>query len=136
MFSFIQLFIQPYQARPFQSFTRTGEGGGRSPDAKNQCYHQPIEIKFRMSTVIIAIEACLMLNFSLVPFPVFWRFDVTKFPSQEGNESSNSDIYSRKMGLTLRKRVFMSKIVLFDPKLTPLSISAISKQRKIFGTSR
>ena len=46
--------------------------------------------------------------------------DVTKFPSEEGNESSNSAIYPRKMGLTLKKWVFMSRIVLLDPKLTPM----------------
>ena len=30
----------------------------------------------------------------------------------------------------------MSRIVLLDPKLTPMSISAISKQRKIFSFSK
>ena len=42
-----------------------------------------------------------------------------KFPSEEGNESSNSTIYPRKTGLTLKNWVFMSRFVLLDPKLTP-----------------
>ena len=29
----------------------------------------------------------------------FWRYDVTKFPSEEGNESSNSAMYPQKTGL-------------------------------------
>ena len=33
----------------------------------------------------------------------FWRYDVTKFPSEEGNESLNPAIYPRKTGLTLKK---------------------------------
>ena len=44
---------------------------------------------------------------------------ITKFRSEEGNESSNSDIYPQKIGLTLKKWVFMWRIVLVDPKLTP-----------------
>ena len=31
------------------------------------------------------------------------RNGVTKFPSEEGNESANSAIYPRKTGLTLKK---------------------------------
>ena len=58
--------------------------------------------------------------------------DVTKFPSKEGNKSSNSAIYPRKTGLTFKKMSFMSRIVLLDPKLTPMLILAIFKQRKIF----
>ena len=54
----------------------------------------------------------------------------------KGNESSDSTIYPRKTGLTLKKRVFMSRIVLLDPKLTPMSISTIFKQRKIFSFSK
>ena len=72
-----------------------------------------------------------MQNLSPVALLVFEIY-VTKFPSEEGNESSNSAIYPRKIGLALKKLVFMSRIVLLDPKLTPMSISAISKLRKIF----
>ena len=42
-----------------------------------------------------------------------------------------------KNGFNLKeKRVFMSRLVLLDPKLTPMSISAIFKQRKIFSFSK
>ena len=52
------------------------------------------------------------------------------------NFPQNKTIYPRKTGLTLKKRVFMSRIVLLDPKLTPMSISTIFKQRKIFSFSK
>ena len=32
----------------------------------------------------------------------FWGYDVTKFSSKEGKESSDSTIYPRKTGLTLK----------------------------------
>ena len=38
------------------------------------------------------------------------------------HKSSNPAIYPRKMSLTFKKIVFMSRIVLLDPKLTPMSI--------------
>ena len=53
-----------------------GGGGLRGQDAKNQGYHQLIEIKI-----------CIY----------FWRHDITNFPFEEGNQSSNSGIYLRKM---------------------------------------
>ena len=63
---------------------------------------------------------------------------------ESGSFSSFGDIASqnfpRKKGMSHqmrlfnpRKRVFMSRIVLLGPKLTPMSISAISKQTKIFS---
>ena len=64
------------------------------------------------------------------------------FSSKEGNESSNSTIYPRKTGLTLKKRAFMSRIVLLDPKLTPhVNFNNFQAEEnffifKIFGTSR
>ena len=42
-----------------------------------------------------------------------------KCPSEKGNKSLNSAIYPWKMGLALKKIVFMSRIVLLDPELTP-----------------
>ena len=77
------------------------------------------------------MKAFLMQNLSPVALLVFEIY-VTKFPWEKENKSSNSDIYPRKMGLALKKIVFMSRIVLPDPKLTlppppPMSISAISK---------
>ena len=70
-------------------------------------------------------------------FSSFGDMTSQKFPSEEGNQSSNSSIYPRKMGLTFKKSVFMSRIVLLNPKLTPpMSISAIFKQRKILSFSK
>ena len=65
-----------------------------------------------------------------------------KVSSKEGNKSSDSTIYPRKTGLTLKKRVFMSRIVLLDPKLTPhVNFNNFQAEEnfsfsKIFGTSR
>ena len=42
-------FYLTYQARPFQSFARPGEGL-RGPDTNNQGYHQPIEMKVCVSS--------------------------------------------------------------------------------------
>ena len=58
-------------------------------------------------------------KFEFGSFFYFWRYDVTKFKSEEENKSSNSDIYSRKVDLTFKKLVFMSRIVLLDSKLAP-----------------
>ena len=69
-------------------------------------------------------------------FEVDSSFSFGDMMSKEGNESSDSTIYPRKTGLTLKKQVFMSRIVLLDPKLTPVSISTIFKQRKIFSFSK
>ena len=72
----------------------------------------------------------------------FGEYDVTKFSSKEGNESSDSTIYPRKTGLTLKERVFMSRIVLLDPKLTShVNFNNFQAEGnffifKIFGTSR
>ena len=61
-----------------------------------------------------------------------WRYDVTKFPQKKGT--------SHPIRLfTLKKRVFLSRIVLLDQKLTPpppMPISTIFKQRKMFSFSK
>ena len=60
-------------------------------------------------------------------------FGVTKFPSEEGNKSSNLAIYPRKTGLTFKKWVFMSRIVLLDSKLTPhVNFSNFQAEEKFF----
>ena len=46
-----------------------------------------------------------MQNLRLIAFLVL-EYDVTKFPSEEGNKSSNSAIYRRTKGLTLKKMSF------------------------------
>ena len=58
-------------------------------------------------------------KFECASFFYFWRYDVTNFPSEEGNESSNLAIYPLKLGLTFEKLVFISRIVLLYLKLTP-----------------
>ena len=58
------------------------------------------------------------------------------FPLKTGNESSNSYIYPRKMGLTLKELVFMSRIVLLDPKLTPCQFQQFSSRGKNFSLKR
>ena len=73
------------------------------------------------------IKAFLMQKFECSSSSRFEIY-VTKFHSKKRNESSNSAIYLCKMGSTLTKLVFMSRIVLLDQKLTPpMSISAIFK---------
>ena len=67
----------------------------------------------------MAIKAFLMQKLSLIALLVLEIY-VTKFPSEEGNKSSSSAIYPRETGLTFKEWVFMSRIVLLDPKSTPL----------------
>ena len=62
----------------------------------------------------------------------FWRYDVTKFPLEEGNESSNSSIYPRKTGLTLKKEF----LYLLDPKLTPHVNFSKFQAEEIFSFSK
>ena len=105
----------------------------KGPDAKIKININRIEIKLCMSHDIHKSKACLMQNLSLVPF-LFLKIS-KKFPSEEGNKSTNSDIYPRKVDLTLRKMIFESRIVFLDQKLTPppTSKAAIFKQRKILS---
>ena len=50
--------------------------------------------------------------------------------SKRGEKSSNLCIYLLKMGLNLKKMRFFVQGRSFQPKIDPLSISAISKQKK------
>ena len=54
------------------------------------------------------------------------------FPRKKGTSHQIRLFAPRKGDLTEKIPLFMSRIVLPDPKLTPMSISAISKQGKIF----
>ena len=66
----------------------------------------------------------------------FWRYDVTKFPSKEGNESSNSAIYRRETGL-LKKNEFLCPESFFSTEnWPPKSISAIFKESTIISFSK
>ena len=82
---------------PFQSFARPGGRGLRGPDAKNQHQHQPIEMKLSIGLYIL--KSIPDAKFEADSSSSF-RYDVTKFPSKEGNKSSDSAIYLRKTGLT------------------------------------
>ena len=77
------------------------------------------------------MKAFLMQNLSPVALLVFEIY-VTKFALEKGNKSSDSAIYPQKMGLALKKLVFMSRIVLLDPKLTPMSIQQFPSRRIFF----
>ena len=58
------------------------------------------------------------------------------FPQKKGM-SHRIRLFTPENGFNLKKKqVFMSSIVLLDPKLTPMSISTIFKQRKIFSFSK
>ena len=88
---FVVVEIGIYSLKPI----KPGGGGLRGPDAKNQGYHQPIEMKLCMSL-------------------------------------SKKNIYPPpppKNGFNIK---IMSRFVLFNPKLTPMSISTVFKQRKFF----
>ena len=64
------------------------------------------------------------------------------FPQKKGTSHPIRLFTPRKTGLTLKKRVFMSRIVLLDPKLTPhVNFNNFQAEEnffifKIFGTSR
>ena len=65
--------VSLYHSNPIRHdlFSRSpGPGGGlRGPNAKNQVYHQPIEMKHCLSQY--SSKACLMQNLSLVDFLFF-----------------------------------------------------------------
>ena len=52
---------------------------------------------------------------------------------QKNGTSHQFRLFTTENGFNFLKRVFMSRFVLLDPKLTPMSILAIFKQRKIFS---
>ena len=58
------------------------------------------------------------------------------FPRNKGMSHQIRLFTPRKTGLTFKKWVFMSRIVLLDPKLTPMSISVIFKRGKNFSLSK
>ena len=73
----------------------------------------------------------------------FGNMTSQNFPQKKGTTSSDLTVYPRKTGLTLKKRVFMSLIVLLDPKLTPhVNFNNFQAEEKFFifkifaGTSR
>ena len=118
---------------PAFSVVRQARGGSEAQTPKIKVNINRLKSNF--AWVIISIKAFLMQNLRLIALLV-WRYDVAKLPSKEGNQSSDSAICPRKMGLTFQKWAFMSRIVLPDLELTPMLISAIFKQKKTFSFSQ
>ena len=85
----------------------------------------------------MAIKAFLMQNLSLS------SSSSTKFPTEEGDESSNSKFgcLPPENGFNLKKMSFMSRVVILHPKLTPhVNFSNFQAEEnflifKIFGMS-
>ena len=75
--------------------------GLRGPDAKNQGYHHPIELKRGMSHY--TQKSMPDAKFESCSFSIFGDMMSQKFPSEVGSESSNSNIYPLKMGLTFEE---------------------------------
>ena len=98
-------------------------------------------LKLNFAWVIISIKAFLMQNLRLIALLglEIWRH---KIFLKRREPVIRFDYLPRKTGLTLKKRVFMSRIVLLDPKLTPhVNFNNFQAEEnffifKIFGTSR
>ena len=75
-------------------------GGLTGLDAKYQGYHQPVEVKVCVSHY--SHKSKPDAKFESGSFSIIGDMTL-QFPSQEWNKSSNSDIYPRKMGLTLNQ---------------------------------
>ena len=85
---------QPYQAGFFSRSPGLRGGGLRGPDAKNQGYHQPIEMKLYHKSMPDA-------KFESGSFSIFGDMTSQNFTLESGMFSSNSGIYPLKMDLTL-----------------------------------
>ena len=99
---------------------RGGGGGGgklRGLDAKNQGQHQPIEMKLWMSHYSHKSKALLMQNLRLIAFPVLeiWCHKISLGRRERVIKFGYLPLEN---GINFRKWVFMSRIVLLDPKLT------------------
>ena len=75
-------------------------------------------------------------NFKADSSSSFGDMTSQNFPREKRTSHQIRLFTPQKTGLTLKKWVFMSKIILLDPKLTSMSISAIFKQRKGFSFSK
>ena len=85
-------------------------------------------LKWNLAWVVKTIKAFLMQNFGLVALPVLerWRHKI----SLERREWVIKFGYlPQENGLNLKNWVFMSRIVLLDPKLTPPPPMSISASR-------
>ena len=93
------------------------------------------QLKWNLAWVIMAIKAFLMQNLSLIALLVLeiWRH---KISLGRRERVMILGYLPPENGFNFKKWVFMSRIVLLDPKLTPMSISAIFKHRKNFSFSK
>ena len=66
----------------------------------------------------------------------FGKYDATKFPSKEGNKSSNSAIYPRKTGLTLKKKSFYVQNRSSLPRIDPLVNFSNFQEEEILSFSK
>ena len=93
------------------------------------------QLKWNLAWVIMAIKAFLMQNLSLIALLVLeiWRHKISlgirEWVMKFGYLPPENGFNFKKWGL-------MSRIVLLDPKLTPMSILAIFKHRKNFSFSK
>ena len=124
---FLSIFVlKPIRPSLFSCSPGTG-------DAKNQNYHQMIEIKFCVS--YYSHKSMPDAKFESDSFSTFG--DMMSQISPSGREQVIKLGYlPPENGFNLKKMSFLSRIVLLDPKLTPMLILAISKQRKIFSFSK
>ena len=67
---------------------------------------------------------------------IFGDMTSQNFPMKKGMAHRIRVFTPWKMGLALKNEFFMSRIVFLYPELTPMSISAVLKQRKIFSFSK
>ena len=78
-------------------------------------------LKLNFAWVIMSIKAFLMQNLRLIALLVLeiWRHKIYL------KRRERFDYLPPENGFIFKKRVFMSRIVLLDPKLTPMSIPTI-----------
>ena len=114
-----------------QARGRGGSSEARMPKIKVNIM-QPIDMKLCISHYIH--KSIPHAKFEADSSSSFGDMTSQNFPRKKGT-SYQIRIFTplpRKEGLTFKKWISMSRIVLLDPKLTPMSISASFKQRKTF----
>ena len=85
-------------------------------------------------TRYVGIKPCLTQNLSLVPFFIFGDMMSLTFPSQEGKESSNSDLYPLQMVLTSENEFLCLESFFMTQNLPPYQFQQLSND--IFSFSK
>ena len=117
---------------PAFSVVRLARGGEGSEARMPKIKVTINRLKWNFAWVIIATKACLMQNLSLVAF-YFWRYDVTKFLSGEGNESPNSATYPPENGWNFKKVSFYIQNRYPRPKIYPhVNFSTLQAEENFF----